>query len=237
MSGTLRPDDRVAGGAGLRVYEKLRQEILDLELPPDATLSRAELGERFSVSQTPVREALQALEQDGLVKIFPQSRTIVTRIDEQELFETQFLRVAAETEVVRRLARMPNSQSLERAKKLLNMQVTLVGDLDQMDMFSDLDRAIHRTLFEGVGMGNIHAMLQRRQGALTRCQRLELPMSGKMETIIDFHRSILERIEAQDPDGAASAMRAHLSGSISRVSALRSQFPDFFITTAEKTTA
>ena len=231
MSGMLKPDDRAVGPGGSasqRVYDKLRQKILDLDLPPDATLSRAELGERFSVSQTPVREALQALEQDGLVRIYPQSRTVVTRIDEQALFETHFLRVAAETEVVRRLARMPKSDAVARARKILDMQSTLVGDLDQMDMFADLDRTYHRTLFEGVGMGNVHNLLEQRQGALARCQRLELPMEGKMETITDFHRSILDRIEAQDPDGAASAMRAHLSGAIGRVAALRAQFPDYF---------
>lgn len=227
-AGLMNMQDKGTGGAGDRVYQALRREILALDLPPDATLSRAELVERFGVSQTPIREALQLLEQDGLVQIFPQSRTVVTRIDQQLLFETHFLRVSAETEVVRRLARMPGSEAVARAEKLVDMQTTLVGDLGQMEMFNDLDRAFHRTLFEGVGMGRIHEMLERRQGALARCARLELPMKGKMETIIGFHRDILERIRAGDSDGAVAAMRAHLSGSIGRVAALRSEFPDYF---------
>ncbi len=223
--------DGRGSAAGERVYAALRAEILDLALPPDATLSRADLAARFSVSQTPVREALQALEMDGLVMIFPQSRTVVTRIDEIALHETHFLRVAVECEVVRRLARIEGGEAPARARRILAMQNTLVGDTGQMDMFQDLDRSFHRTLFEGVGMGRVHAMVERRQGALARCQRLDLPAKGKMETIVRFHGEILDRIEARDPDGAAGAMRAHLSGSVGRVAELKAQHPAFFTQT------
>lgn len=217
------------GAAGQQVYETLRRRILEFELPPDATLSRTDLAAEFGVSQTPIREAMHELEQDGLIRIYPQSRTVVTRIDVKQLHETQFLRVAVECEVVRRLAKAHRPETVRRARGILDMQGTLVGKIDQMDLFDELDRAFHQTLFEGVGMAGINATVQRRLGHLSRCQRLELPREGKMATIHGQHLAVLDGIKAGDGDAAAEAMRAHLSGTISRIASLRQEFPDYFI--------
>lgn len=235
MALTVQNQDIASSGAPVtaptapdRVYADLRQRILRLDLPPDATLGRAELAAAYSVSQTPVREALQRLEQDGLVLIYPQSKTTVSRIDVRQLWETHFLRVAVETEVVRRLAETPGADAVQRARAILRMQRALIEGGEEMDMFSDLDRSFHRTLFEGVGMGSLHAMVTRRMGHLYRCQRLELPRQGKMQDIVDAHQSILDALAAGDADAAAQAMRRHLSGTITRIDTLRADHPDFF---------
>ena len=77
-------------------------------------------------------------------------------------------------------------------------------------------------------MQGIHAMLMRKLGSLLRCQQLELPMPGKNRAIAQGHSDILGRIRAGDPDGAAAAMWAHLSGSISRIAELRHRHPGYF---------
>lgn len=89
------PRGRVSASG--RIYDDLRQRILSLELPPGTNLLRTELAAKYQVSQTPLRDALQRLEQDGLVQIFPQSRTMVTRIDIPLIHEAYFLRTALET--------------------------------------------------------------------------------------------------------------------------------------------
>lgn len=214
--------------ASSRVYDDLRRKIIDLELPPDATISRGELTKVYGVSQMPVREALQLLEGDGLIRIFPQSKTVVARIDEQQLQETQFLRVSLETEVVRRLAADPNPALVKRVRSIVRMQESLAGDTTQMALFNDLDRAFHTTLFEALNLKGLHRMLVRRLGHLARCQRLELPRQGKMEQIVQAHHEIIDGIEAGDPNAADAAMRAHISGTIQRISQLRAEFPDYF---------
>ena len=219
----------VAGGpAASRIYADLRQRIIDLELKPDTTIARQELARGYGASQTPVREALQLLEQDGLVRVHPQSRTVVARISAHQLHETHFLRVALETEVVRQLAGARDTAASDRARSLVRMQQTLLGDPAQMGLFLDLDRAFHAGLFEAVGMQGLHALMLRRQGHLARCQRLELPRTGKMVEIVSAHAAIVEAIAAGDPDAAARAMRAHVTGTINRVAALQAEFPDYF---------
>ena len=77
----------LSGGTVQRVYEDLRKRIITLDLPPDTTLSRSELTDTYEVSQTPIREAMQLLKQEGLVRIYPQSKTVVTRIDVPQIYE------------------------------------------------------------------------------------------------------------------------------------------------------
>lgn len=91
-----------------QVYNDLRRRIIDLELKPNTVLSRAELARFYNVSQSPLRESLQRLERDGLITVHPQSKTLVSYINVQQVHETQFLRVALEIEVVRRLALQSN---------------------------------------------------------------------------------------------------------------------------------
>ena len=62
--------------AAPQVFESLRGLIVDLALPPGTVLPRAELAERYGVSQTPVRDALMKLGEEGLVDIFPSMRQL-----------------------------------------------------------------------------------------------------------------------------------------------------------------
>ena len=214
--------------AAQAVYEALRREILNLDLPPGTPLHRTALATKYGVSLTPLREAMAMLEQDGLVRIVPQSGTVVKRIDVPQLFETHFLRVAVETEVVRRLARQGGGEALRKARAILKMQEALAGDTEQVAMFNDLDRSFHLALFAGLGMEGLHLMLHRRLGHLARCQRLDLPSEGKMASILAHHGAILDAIEAGDSEAATRAMREHLSGTIRRLDALRAQVPEYF---------
>lgn len=92
------------------------------QLPPDTTLSRTELTATYEVSQAPIREAMQLLKQEGQVRIYPRSRTVVTRIDIPQIYEAHFLRVALETEVCRRLSADPDPAAVTRARSIIKMQ-------------------------------------------------------------------------------------------------------------------
>ena len=214
--------------AAARIYGDLRIRIINLDLKPDTSLSRNELAANYGVSQTPVRDALQRLEQDGLVKIVPQSRTVVTRIDQSELREAQFLRVALETEVVRRVTEAADSHVVERLRTIVRLQQALASDAGQTEMFNELDRAFHRTSFEALDLHATYVLMSARQGHLARCQRLELPKKGRMEQIIGDHLQIIRGIKSGEPARAGAAMHRHFNGTIRRVSQLSKEYPEYF---------
>lgn len=214
--------------ASALVYSEVRSRIISLRLPPQTTLSRAELAEQFNVSQSPVREAILRLEQDGLVVSYPQSRTLVTKIDVVRIREEHFLRIATESEVVRQLSKAKPSAAVAKAKGFIKMQEALVGDVEQADLFKQLDEAFHGALFAGLGQSSLHAHVTARCGNLARVRSLDLPRAVKMESVLKSHKAVIEMIEAGDGEGAAAAMREHLSGTMERLPEIIKENRDLF---------
>ena len=203
--------------ASALVYEEVRNQIVSLSLLPETTLVRAELAESFNVSQSPVREAILRLEQDGLVVSYPQSRTVVTKIDVARIREEHFLRVAAECEVVRQLAEAKDSPAVVKAKGIVKMQEALVGDIEQIDLFKQLDETFHAALFNGVNQSNLHLQITARSGHLARVRTLDLPRAGKMVSVLEGHKAIIDAVQSGDGALASLEMRKHLSGTMERL--------------------
>jgi DNA-binding GntR family transcriptional regulator len=84
-----------------KIYEELKSEIFDGRLRPSDVLAVDDLARRFGVSRTPVREALIALSNKGLLDARYHVGFIVTSIDVREIIETYHLRILLEKESVR----------------------------------------------------------------------------------------------------------------------------------------
>jgi len=82
-----QPVDTTKETGTARVYLTLRNEILTMKLAPGTHLDEMGVAERFSVSRSPVREALVRLSAEGLVTILPNRGNIVTPIDFQRIPE------------------------------------------------------------------------------------------------------------------------------------------------------
>lgn len=79
------PAKRKRGQGVGTVYDILKHEILDLTMQPGSPIDEVKLTERFSMSRTPIREALVKLASEGLVVTLPNRSTVVAPIDFQNL--------------------------------------------------------------------------------------------------------------------------------------------------------
>ncbi len=82
------------------VAERLRQAIIDSELPLGSELSEVGLAEKLGVSRTPVREALSLLQLQGMVNIVPQRGSYVFFPTEQDLLDLCEYRIVIEQRAV-----------------------------------------------------------------------------------------------------------------------------------------
>ncbi|MDQ0314317.1 GntR family transcriptional regulator [Amorphus orientalis] len=210
-----------------QIHAALRERIVSLELKPGQNLSRSETAEFYGVSQTPVRDAMLKLQQDGLLVIYPQSKTEVSRIDVEQARETQFLRLSIELEVARILAAAGEPQLLAATRRVLDEQEAALAEGD-LDLFSRLDRQFHRSLCEAAGVVNLWLLVTARSGHIDRLRNLNLPEPGKVSNIVHYHRQILAAIEAGDRAGTEEAVRGHLSGTLAAVDEIRDRHPDYF---------
>ena len=212
--------------AAPQVLEQLRDAILSLELAPGTVLARQELADHFGVSQTPVREALLRLSEEGLVDVFPQHATLVSRIDIAAARQAHFLRRSIELELVHQLALEAPAGLVEQMKATIAQQAALSAAQRYGD-FVGADRAFHRLMYEAGGVPDLWEMVGRVSGHVDRLRRLHLPTAGKTEAILRDHRAIVRGIEAKDPAAAQAALRKHLSGTLSAVDEICRQYPDY----------
>jgi len=209
-----------------QIHEILRGRILSVDLVPGTILSRASLQLEFGVSQTPVRDALMRLEEEGIVEVFPQYATVVARIDIDHARQAQFLRLSIELEAVRRLTTECPAQIATELEEVLARQ-RLVASPQTYDLFDTLDKDFHRKIYECVGILNLWSTVRRQSVHLDRLRRLNLPMPGKMQTVLEDHQQIINAIQSERPEAAESAMRKHLSGTLSIIDLISDQFPDY----------
>jgi DNA-binding GntR family transcriptional regulator len=214
--------------AAPQVFERLRERIIALELAPGAVLARLDLAQAFGVSQTPVRDALIKLSEEGLVDIFPQHATVVSRIDIAQALQAHFLRRAIELEVVATLAAHPTELLVAQLRAQLEVQSALAAGQDY-DRFIAADREFHRLMYVAAGVPDLFDLVRRRSGHVDRLRRLHLPAAGKARAVVRDHKRIVEAIAAGDAQAACERVRAHLSGTLGQVEQLRSEHPDYVV--------
>ncbi|WP_111560057.1 GntR family transcriptional regulator [Paracoccus sediminilitoris] len=209
------------------IASDLRRRILSLELPPGSVLSRSDLTARYGISSTPLRDALLALRDEGLVQIMPQSRTMVSRIDLAHARQIHVLRSAMEIEASRRVAAADLPGVAEELAALIQIQQDQMTRGD-MAAFSRLDLAFHEALFRAAGLMVVHQVIRRESIHIDRLRALHLMKPEKAQQILNDHRSIIVAIKAGNVDAAAEAMRLHLSQSILLGDRLTQEKPDYF---------
>ena len=102
--------------AGNRVYQALKDAIVQLQLRPGNALRETEISKQLGVSRQPVREAFFKLADVGLVEIQPQRGTFVQLISRKAVENARFIREAVEVAVVRKAALEASDASIAAIK-------------------------------------------------------------------------------------------------------------------------
>ncbi|MGN6702085.1 MAG: GntR family transcriptional regulator [Burkholderiaceae bacterium] len=212
--------------AAAQIYDHLRDMIISLAVKPGTVLSRPELAAYFDVSITPIRDALQRLEDEHLVEIFPHHVTRVRAIDLQSARQAQFLRQSIELEVVFTLAGKKQPALIGSLRSLITQQEAAL-DASEFERFVDIDHAFHRKLYAAAGVEDLFDLVRHRSGNLDRLRRLHVPIQGKGKSIIRDHRAIVDAIAAGRPEDAQHQLRSHLSGTLAHLESIRERYPDF----------
>lgn len=214
--------------AAPQVFERLREAIVALEMTPGAVLARAELAQAFGVSQTPVRDALIKLSEEGLVDIFPQHATVVSRIDVASALQAHFLRKSVEVEVAGTLAAQPTDLLVAQLRGQVEVQAALAAG-DDYSRFIAADREFHRLMYVAAGVPDLYDLVRRMSGHVDRLRLLHLPAAGKAKAVVRDHKRIVDAIAAGKPEEARERVREHLSGTLGQVEQIRAQYPDYVV--------
>jgi len=219
------------GATAARLYAALKQEILELILPPSAPIEEVRLGQRFGCSRTPIREALTRLAAEGLVELRTNRSAIVAPITAQSMaayFEAlayvsaAVARLAATRRTDRQLAAIRRCQ--ERFGSLLREK----REFDRGDRNRDFHIAVgaaannrflaeqYRTLLDrGVRLANIPFYSEEDEGE---------DLNAHFRQASDDHDEMIRAIAKRDAVRAESITLAHVELFRHRIAKFLSQY-------------
>jgi GntR family transcriptional repressor for pyruvate dehydrogenase complex len=215
--------------------DRVVQSVLDLIAssalkPGDRLPSERDLGERFGVSRTVVREAVRSLAAKGVLDVRSGSGATVARVDVARASEALRLYVQGargnvdgvtyeqvndvremiETRVARMAATAASDADIARLAAIHEQFRARSGDLEES---SRLDVAFHRAIAESVHNPLLLVMLDSVEPILLEIRRRVAGVPDRQRRAVDAHQLILDRLRERDGAGAERAMTEHLEES------------------------
>ena len=226
----LLGDDAAAarlGSMGSRVFDSIRQAIVQLKLRPGNLLSEAEVARQLGVSRQPVREAFIKLAEVGLVEVKPQRGTFVKLISIRQVQNVRFIREAIEVAVVRKAALEASTKRLDEFRRLIDAQREAERRGDHME-FLRLDEAFHQALAHSVDTDYAWRVLENLKAQMDRVRHLSMPDATPIDVLIGQHAAIIDAVSRHAADEAEAAMRTHLSEILLSLPRLAQAHPELF---------
>ncbi|MDN3260540.1 GntR family transcriptional regulator [Streptomyces sp. CSDS2] len=192
-----------------QILDALRTALVTGELRPGEVYSAPVLGERFGVSATPVREAMQQLALEGAVEVVPNRGFRVVERGARELAELAEVRALIEVPVVVRLARTVPAERWAGLRPLAEETVRAAAT-GCPAAYAESDRAFHGALLALAG----NEQLVRIAEDLHRRAQWPPARRGRAGLVADAaeHVALLEALAAGDVDGVRSLVRRHFTG-------------------------
>ena len=193
-----------------RIREAIEQAILTGEFTDGFRLDEVTLCNRFGVSRTPVREALNQLAASGLVEMKPRRGAFVRVpgfVEVVEMFE-----VMGELEAMcgRLAAKRISAEQLARFRVACDKCEVAEAENDANGYYRE-NETFHQILYEASGNGFLRSQALQLQKRLQPFRRMQLQVRGRVRQSLDEHRRIREAIEAGDGETAGQELRDHVT--------------------------
>jgi DNA-binding GntR family transcriptional regulator len=194
-----------------QAYAQIKRMIFDFTLMPGDRFSESELAGQVEVSRTPLRQALQRLEREGFLQVFPKLGWQVAPLDFDTFDELYDLRTLIECHA-----------ALALAAAELRPGLTALGDVwlvpapdrsHEAGAVGTLDEQFHATLVQCSGnreMARVHREITER---IRIIRRLDFTKEARVEATYDEHGAILRAITRRRGDEAQRLLRAHIEQS------------------------
>lgn len=192
-----------------RVFNKIREDILDGKYKDHEELKEVAIGEELGVSRTPVREAFRQLELEGLIQIVPNKGAYVTGITAKDVHDIYMIRSLLEGLCASWVTENITDEQLEELEEnvyLADFHASK-GHLDQM---AELDNRFHHILYEACSSKQLQRLLVDYHEYVLRVRKKTLSNGGRGQVSNDEHRQIMEAIKAKDAQKAQQLANEHM---------------------------
>jgi DNA-binding GntR family transcriptional regulator len=180
-----------------RVYEGIRDYLLRPDTPPGLRLYEEELSKQLGVSRTPVKSALNRLEQEGLVTIIPNRGTYKVQLSWQEAVEIIKIRGTLESLSLEVAQNFDKDKTVENLLKWIP-DIESFSTPEDIAKYPELDRQFHEELIR-VGNSVLIPKIIKNLDSLFHLLRLTIIQDTKrIKMSIEGHKMIIEALRKGD---------------------------------------
>lgn len=196
-----------------KVYDRIREDILNGVYKEHEELKEATLGEKMGVSRTPVREALRQLELEGLVEIIPNKGARVTGITKKDMDDIYQIRYLLEGLSARWATEHITKEQLEKMEEVLYL-TEFHAKKENFEQVYELDSQFHELMYEASGSKLLNHILSDFHMYVTRIRKTSLANGSRSKYSTEEHRAILDAIIARDPKRAEKCAHDHVMSTV-----------------------
>jgi DNA-binding GntR family transcriptional regulator len=211
--------NRSVSSAAAQVADALRLAILGGEFTPGQAVPQEEIAARFGVSRIPVRDAMNLLQAEGLLRIVPSKGSFVANPSPEEILETYEIRVLLELEALRLAFRRHTAQTLARAERWLRE-----FELETEPMrLGETDREFHAALYAPAKKEKLFELINSLRTFSNRPYYLQMSTPSHLKQCHAAHAEIFENCQKGRLRAASDCLRRHLlsAGSVVAESAAK----------------
>ena len=191
-------------------YGLVLEAIDQGEYRPGDRLVEADLADRFGVSRTPIREALQRLEAQAVLARDGRS-LVVASLDHDQLGELYVVRAELEGLAARLAAQHAAPEEIRVLRDMIARDRAIVADPDAL---ARANKRFHHQLHLASHNRYLIQQLEMVRRSMALVATTSLAAAGRAARALDEHEAIVRAIEARDGATAESVIRAHISDAL-----------------------
>ncbi|MFD2414864.1 GntR family transcriptional regulator [Amycolatopsis pigmentata] len=207
-----QPEGEVSNSASELAYKVLLGGIADGTYPPGTWVREPAVMAATGVSRTPVREALNRLQAEGVVELHRHRGALVIGWTAEDLDNLFDLRLALEGYGARRAAERGSAEQLKTLRKLCDVMEELLPSAGESELqrLGELCVEFHTELSRASGNRQLAAQLPRVLSPPFVSEAFHHHTLAELAKSFEHHRELVQALEARDSEWAEAVMRAHL---------------------------
>ncbi|MGH8210073.1 MAG: GntR family transcriptional regulator [Steroidobacteraceae bacterium] len=207
-----------------KAYAEMKERILTLYFQPGQFLNEGAICELLGIGRTPVHQALQRLQAEGLLEIVPRKGVIVQPDTVSQILDIIEARMIVEGELARRAAERATPADVAELKRAIETHDHEHGG-GTIDDFVERDRAFHVKIASMSGIAALGDILKTLHERSTRFWYLHLWQTLDHAKARKEHRAVIDAVSRRDGAAASQAMWQHLEALRERLDHIRTNGP------------
>jgi DNA-binding GntR family transcriptional regulator len=196
------------------VGERIRSHIIEGVLPAGSQLNEVELASSFGVSRGPVREALQRLIQEGLLRSEPHRGVFVPIMTAEDVDDIYLVREAMETTAARRVAGSSRAASASKTLDRVVRAMEAAERADDWNTVANRDLDFHTALVAAADSPRLERMFTTVISETRLCLGMLTAAYDARGDLVEEHRRISDFIRDNDAEGAVVALKKHFDDGV-----------------------